>query len=876
VAVLVLAHLLLLPPLPVAVRGAAAHVVLALPGVLLALRLFGSERDTPEHHAPGVIVLFLALCGSLVVAPLLLLALHTLPGVPQWWLLLLLCDAISLALIAQNVKRKKGKQPQRHEEHEEAHEGMLNLSPATPPRAPFFTLPFAFFMVTGAVLRLLFLGSAEFQGDEANVILMATGVLHGHDDVLLLHRKGPLEVLLVAGPLVLTHHINELVARLPFAVAGIGVLLGVYLLAQRIAAHSPPTHAVPRFTLHVSLTTLAVAIVALDGFLIAFSRIVQYQSVVLVLSMGALWCCWRFYEGGAAYGRYLLAAAAMVAVGLLAHYDTIFITPVLALLVLLGGLRRGWRVQQWLRAVAAPLLLAAGVLAAFFVPFVTHERFARTTDYLAQRMAESEQSSIFFNNLGRYYALATYYNTTYQMLALGVALLLALLVWLCLSVRPRWLGVLLAALLLSGAVLLVLAPQRFLLPLQPFGSERHLNWAVVAAGVPLAALIVARATPMPLRVLLLWFTPPFLTMSFLIARPNTHFYAMSCAAALLIAWAVVQLIGWLRCQQRRWLAPLLLTPLLLGGVVLVLLTLPYLSIVYVRQVPEYRRTFPDARPGIYLAGYGDTLPEDGSYFGFTHRDGWKVIGELYRRGVLQGDYDSNQKSLVTGWYTRGAFRCGHDPAYYFAARFEPYRFVPETYHLAGAVTVDGIRTLDIYSRERPQEPLPVFALRDYAPTFDAVAVGNFPMQRALAETLPQYRTQAAWQGGVRLRGYDLDRRTLQAGQTAVLLLSWQVDGDATVAEQVTRQLQGYEVAVVLTGAQGEVVSSGVAFCDVIAPETWRSGEAIQSAFLLTNNAAIPPGTYSIQVGLWHQGEQRWFPMEHSSENWVEVTQVAFE
>src|SRR3712207_8326731 len=54
------------------------------------------------------------------------------------------------------------------------------------------------------------------------------------EGILLLHRKGPTEVLLPAGPLVLLEQTNELVARLPFAFAGMGIVLGAYLLARSL------------------------------------------------------------------------------------------------------------------------------------------------------------------------------------------------------------------------------------------------------------------------------------------------------------------------------------------------------------------------------------------------------------------------------------------------------------------------------------------------------------------------------------------------------------------------------------------------------------------------------------------------------------------
>ncbi|NJN67768.1 MAG: hypothetical protein HC884_14200, partial [Chloroflexaceae bacterium] len=180
----------------------------------------------------------------------------------------------------------------------------------------------------------------------------------------------------------------------------------------------------------------------------------------------------------------------------------------------------------------------------------------------------------------------------------------------------------------------------------------------------------------------------------------------------------------------------MLSPLVLWGAAVVALTVPYLFIVFVRQVPEYERTFPVARPAIYLASYGDEPPQRG-FFGFPHRDGWKVVGELYRRGIIQGSYDSNQKSLITLWYIRNAPRAayGTEPAWYFAARSEGYLFVPEGYALAGSVLVDGRRMLDMYQQGEQHQPVQTFDLRDFQAAFDAQPVPNIPIQPGLFDII---------------------------------------------------------------------------------------------------------------------------------------------
>ncbi len=809
VTLVLLLHLLLLLPLPTAVRGTVALLLLGLPGVLPALLLFRAQEGP-------LMLLFLGLCGGLLVPALLLLALQALPGAVPGWGLLLATDTLILLFGWALFRRTSAPAPAR-----------FHLSGVFTTRH----LPLAMLLLLGAALRLTFLGSAEFQGDEGRALLKAVGMLHGQEEILLLHKKGPMEVLLPALPLALTGHVNEWVARLPFALAGMGVLLGSYALARELFAGNGRLVGLP-----------AVAILALDGFLIAFARIVQYQSIVMLMSLGAIACGWRFYTGAAHPRRYLAAAATLAAVGLLAHYDAIFVLPALGWLILAGGWRRNWRPAQWLRELTIPALLGAGLLFSFFVPFALNARFGRTFEYVVGRTGQDNAGITLVNNLVEYYHLATFYNTTFQMNLLGIALVAGLLVWLRQYLRPRWVAVALMGLLLVGCLLLVLRPAWF----EPAGGG---NWAILAFGLPLAGLLLAPGTPAGLRVLLLWFGTAFLAQAFLIVNPKTHFYTIDIAGALLIGLALTQLVGWLR-TRRAWLIALPAA----GGVALLLLALPYMYLVYIRPEPEYWTVFPEARPAIYRAGYGDQLP-NGGYFGFPRRAGWKVIGDLYRQGVLRGDYESNEKELITGWYTRGTLRCRQEPDYYFAAWSVASSTlkidVPPGYHLLGSVLVDDVKKLDIYSREPGAHPPRIFTLTEHRAAFDAQPINSFPIQRSLIEVVPQQHLDARWQQDVMLRGYDLDRTRLEPGETASLVLYWR---ENLVIEP------GYLPVVTLVDADGKSVAQATPACDVL-PSAWNTQYLSGVAFTLTNTAQIPPGQYALQVGLRHSRTGAWLSRE---------------
>jgi hypothetical protein len=798
-----LAHAILAAPLPVAWRGAAALLVLGLPGILLALAVFADERDPLTQ-------IFLGLCGALGLAALLLLALHALPGPLTWWLVLGVFDALSVLLGLLLLGRLRPEPV--------AHTTSARIKPQRPQSSAAFAalreiaatryLPLLLIALLGAGLRFTALGGAEFQGDEANVVLLGVDAVIGHDAILLLHRKGPVEVLLPTGLLALVGQLNEWAARLPFAITGIAVILGAFVLIRRMLGSDADARG-------WLAGAVAAAILALDGFLIAYSRMVQYQNVVVLMTIGAIWCGWRFHEGAPGARRYLVYGAALAAVAGLAHYDGGFGMLALVWLALAGARRRGWHTLRQLGELAIPLATYAGLLLSFYIPFVLHEHFQSTLNNLLKRTGQRDTLVDLFNNLPFYERVATFYNTTYQIHWLGGLLAAAVLVWLWRYSRPRPLSWALIGLLLLGCALLVWAPQRF--AVAGIG-----NWALVAYAAPIAGLVLSPATPPALRVLLLWFAAPFVANAFLIDDPKTHFYTMDAGVALLIGMAIEQLVRWLRARRLAVaLAPL------------------------VRQAPEYRIVFPSARPAIYHASYGNTLPRDAGYFGFPHRAGWKVIGELYRRGEIQGSFESNEDYLMTLWYLGREPRCDRDPDYYFLSQAPmdlvklPVEQIRSTYHLFGTVLVDGVKKIDIYSRH-PTGPARSFEMRDYVEAFDGRPVAARPDRTMLFGLEPQPQTSADWQRGLSLQRVDMRRLTMVAGQATTLVFHWRAAAPLTGNQAVF---------VSLIDEAGRPAKDLPPLCASGPPSEWHTQKDSTTSFTLSAASDLAPGRYRVQVGL---------------------------
>ena len=172
---------------------------------------------------------------------------------------------------------------------------------------------------TAAWLRLANLGYSDYQGDErkALTILSQGKSLVGF---LLQQRKGPLQFLVTyALSWYDASFANEFLFRLPFAMAGILSVWFFYCLV--------------RLYFEERIALYAAFLFAVNGIIVGLSRIVQYQTFVM---LGTVLCLYWLTlavntERYRISGLYLAAFAAVVAC--LAHFDGFFIIPPAILLL---------------------------------------------------------------------------------------------------------------------------------------------------------------------------------------------------------------------------------------------------------------------------------------------------------------------------------------------------------------------------------------------------------------------------------------------------------------------------------------------------------------------------------------------------------------
>ncbi|MFN2114267.1 MAG: glycosyltransferase family 39 protein [Anaerolineae bacterium] len=806
-------------------------VMCAVPGYLLAVVLL-PRRDSVDPLERSVIAVGLGY-GALILGAM---GVHYVPGPITPSLTLALFDVLIGALVIVTALIERDGEP-------------IAL-----PRDALWHV--ALVLAVAALFRLPNIGYAEFQGDEATIMAKAAAAVEGRGDALFVHKKGPAEILVPTAFYGLVGRTSETMARLPFALATMVGILGLYQLGRSM------------FNPFVGL--VAALLLSLNGFFVGFGRVLQYQGIVFLFSTLALLCVCLYYSDRDPARRFLGLSVVFVGLGMLAQYDTVFVVPAAAYLVLL----RWWRDRQALGRDLVAIFGAAAivlvVLLAFFVPWSQHPYFRESTlPYLFDVRVGGDDGPL-HNTLGNSLLLSTFYNSTYYMAFLAATLAAAIAHHLWRTGR-QWVGAVLTGVFLIGAVLLVAAPDA---------------WEVGGVNASLAFMLgfvlvlLASRSPAPeWKAQLLWFSAGFVFYATLVKSPRTHFHVAFPAWSVLSATALDELRVRLPSLRARRVAGLGFAALFAGFAFY-----PYL--VFVQHDVEYRRAFPAVKPPGYWT-LTDELPTNG-WFGFPYRAGWKAVGAMFADGALRGSYFSNEEEKITNWYTRGAIRCDQEPRYYVIAEgVQDDRPVPLDMAAAGygeiaRVTSGGRTRITIYERGQPssqatesaaaadsgasgaspgaEEPdagVTVYAVEDVVARYDSeLSAPDFepllPYGYETGYVAVPFVTDdnpdgVVFDGKARLVGVDYDTEPLAPGDEAALTLYWQglqpMQKDYSVFVHLTDPDDATAVRAQSDGAPG--------ICGKPQPATtWEPGRIVLDRRVLRLPDDLPDGDYVLRGGLY--------------------------
>lgn len=803
-------------PLTLRVTLLLAALVVA-PGALLVEWLLGVRYG--DDDAARLEMLLYGLGAGFVLLVTTALAVSFLPsGVAAWQIMLppnIVTVVVAAALWRRTITSPKVRSPLEDREEERF---------PWPDRRSFW-VSVLLVCVVGGLLRLPDLGYSEFQGDEARVMLRASEVIEGYENALFAHQKMPAEILVETAIYAVTRQMDETAARLPFTVAGLAALLGVMLLGARLFGS----------VAGVSAGMLA----ALTGYFVAFARIVQYQSLVLLTVVLTVMVLWRMLAARRDLWRYLTVAALLLALGVLAHYEAVgILAPVLFTVWRLW--RSGVKVTALLRALPLPLVAFAAPVLLFVVPFVQDPTFIAAYAYAVGYRVDA--GGFPYNNLVDFFQRASLYHTAYYILFLTFLAFIALV-----GVYRRNLPALAAwllTLLVGGGLLLTLVQPAWL---KVGGVDHTWLFFALALAFPLAAPRVAPAE----RLLWWWFGPLVVLALFVVQRPNSHVYTFFAPWVLLTGMVLARATGWLavRTSSRAARATGLGV-----GVALALIFGFYLQRLFVHTEVEVLRLWPEQRPPGYWMPFA--MPPEVAIFGFPHNSGWKVIGVQYAEGVLSGNFLTNEKPEVVDWYTRGAGACPRGNRYYIvASRTEPQADaaaqelvtnVANEFSLRQIVTVQEQPKLHLFDQPGVYDvehlDLATFAYRFDRELTDPAFVAR---RGRVVNPAIQHRLDYRLGDEIELLGYDLNATTASPGGALNLTLYWRALRPMQNAYTVFNQVLDRAT----TAKAGQV--DGMPVCDRNPTGQWFAGDMIADPYTIPIAADAAPGTYILISGMYN-------------------------
>lgn len=837
-----------------------------LPGFLLIELLLNREEAAPSRTER--IIYSLAVGYSVMVVGGLLLS--YLPGGLRMWQSYAGFDGLLLLLLITHriiEHRRRG----RHQ-HEETATGRAHTSSPLD-SADLLTMPStgrawliaALLLLTigGAILRFPNLGYAEYHGDEARAALRAAAVIQGYEDVLLIHKKGPTEIVLPTIIYSFSNHLSETTSRLPFAIAGFVALFAIWLLGWRL--FGPIAGFVAAFLL------------MFDGYYIGFARIVQYQSVVILMSASVVLILHRLTVRPVAVTRYLIVAALLLATGLFSHYEALL--AVVPASYLLGLLLYRYP-QMRMKTIVATLIAGAigvALLALFYIPFLLHPQFSATLTYLTERRIGLDlpgvvvESSFPYNNLADYFLRSTVYNTTYYevlriVVVIGALILLYVRLW----------GTRVA--LLFGALVVAVVAMAFFYPALFIVGET--DTIVVFFIVALLPALLAFKLPANEHLLWLWFGLPFLFALFFTLKPRTHIYIFFTPWMLLVGLSLQRVEAWLR---RYWRPPLVRTLGAAAGTSCLLIFGIYAYYFFIYNQVEVLRLWESEWPTGYWTAYEQ--PDHLGMFGFPLAAGWKVVGALYEDGTIVGDYENNEdKQWGPMWYTRGERQCERTADWFFeTSSFEPvspqrYQAMMENLALNnfkrwGIVTIHGQERMIIHRRAAEGEEFTVrmLPLEEFERQFDWQTTPNLFLTYPVVNPPISNPLHINLEDQIWLEGYDIDYpQPLQQGDMITLTLYWRAQRPLDTSYTVFNQ-SFY--------GNGTMVAQldSLPVCGRRETWQWDPGELITDIHEIPVKADAPDGLYPLYTGMYHfESGDRLRVLDEAGnrvDDWVHLTDI---
>ncbi len=226
--------------------------------------------------------------------------------------------------------------------------------------------------IVSAVLRLSNLGYSDYQGDEIKALYLPSGG-ESFFDFIINQKKGPIQFLITyLIKIVGISYDNQFLVRLPFAVVGVLSVIFFYKLIN--------SHFGKKIAFYSSM------FLATNGFLIAFSRIVQYQSFTIFFMIMCLYFLSLAVSNINYIKKGIYLGLICWALSILSHYDGFFIFPFVIYLLVSWFKRTEISKSNKIFTFLSAGLISLFLLLIFYVPFLI-SLTESTKDYWSLRIS---------------------------------------------------------------------------------------------------------------------------------------------------------------------------------------------------------------------------------------------------------------------------------------------------------------------------------------------------------------------------------------------------------------------------------------------------------------------------------------------------------
>lgn len=481
------------------------------------------------------------------------------------------------------------------------------------------------------LIRFIGLGYSDFYGDETKTFYLNKTI--PAFEFFMDQRKGPIQFIVVWIVEKIINGHDEFYTRIPFSIAGFLSVIVFYLLSKDLVNKLYSSFKISSNVLKY-FPLISTILYSFNGFNIAFSRVIQYQSFLLLFGLLGIYLFLH---------KKYLTSAINLGFALLAHYDALFFfLPVFYLFFMeyksisINKNATKNYIYKLLLSFVLPLFI---ITSSFYVPYVYKGYFGdNALNYLNRRLSGDTSmkpnDTIFTIN---------FYNPYYAYL-----ILLSL---------PLF-GFVIVSLLNIYNIYNKVSKKKFLTSI-------------------LNSFLNSNLTNNLITLLLFWFLPTFIFYEFVVSNPGTHIHNYFIPLYMLSAYMIIYFYNYFSSFSKSVYVNLYNFILLVLGFISIFTSfrifVPYLSYGYPWNVSSYSDIH--NRNQIFI-------------YGFPYNRSWNQVSEYFNEldsrvtGIFTNDDDTVAEYYLQGFiYTRPG--SNFFPQYYIDVKdnqsFLEYKsFVPLT------------------------------------------------------------------------------------------------------------------------------------------------------------------------------------------------------